>query len=553
MLKKIKDLTSIFSKENEKETKSISKEELDKYFQFKNWLDENGAKYKNTITFPISYGPFGIRGCKAIRNINENESIIFIPRHLMIISKDYPEISKIIDEIDFEECDYSTLILTIFLYLENKKGNNSFFYPYLQLFPKNNCFDYWDENKLNDLDDLEVKISIQDILYELDDYYSYLILNDKLKDMKRNEFSYFYFQVISRQFYIDDESSALIPLADLLNHNNVNIKYEIYDSENFIFKYTNHFGNNKILELFPTKTFDPPLNKVSYNRLMPIIIKNQNKDNNDNDKNDDDNDKNDDDDDNDNSNNILEINKNDYFTISTCSNQIFKIGDEVYNNYCEMSNEEMLKFYGFNQIDNINDFSIIYIKFVRGDKKFDDIMSILFKKKYKYTADPLYNILKLKIKFKSICIDLIRYFRMEFYKKKGNINEYFLYKFDFKIEYEIIEQCIYFLESKLKILTDQHSIESDVDYLEKNLYSTNELDYMKINAVIFRLRQKINFRTQIGLLNTIKKIMDKHQIKKYLEISEYLNELEISDEFDTKENNKKKIIKFLTKEKKLML
>ena len=545
MLKKIKDLTSIFSKENEKETKSISKEELDKYFQFKNWLDENGAKYKNSITFPISYGPFGIRGCKAIRNINENESIIFIPRHLMIISKDYPEISKIIDEIDFEECDYSTLILTIFLYLENKKGNNSFFYPYLQLFPKNNCFDYWDENKLNDLDDLEVKISIQDILYELDDYYSYLILNDKLKDMKRNEFSYFYFQVISRQFYIDDESSALIPLADLLNHNNVNIRYEIYDSENFIFKYTNHFGNNKIIELLPTKIFDPPLNKVSYNRLMPIIIKNDNKNN--------DKEKNDDNDDNNNSNSIIEMNKNDYFTISTCSNQSFKIGEEVYNNYCDMSNEEMLKFYGFNQIDNINDFSIIYIKFIRGDKKFDDVMSILFKQKYKYTADPLYNILKLKIKFKSICIDLIRYFRMEFYKKKGNLNEYFLYKFDFKIEYEIIEQCIYFLESKLKIYIDQHSIESDIAYLEKNLYYGSELDYMKINAVIFRLRQKINFKTQIELLNSIKKIMDKHKINKYLEISEYLNELEISDEFDTKENNKKKIIKFLTKEKKIML
>ena len=545
MLKKLKDLASIFSKENEKQTKLISKEELDKYSQFKYWLDENGAKYKNTITFPISYGPFGIRGCKAIRNINENESIIFIPRHLMIISKDYPEISKIIDEIDFEECDYSTLILTIFLYLENKKGNNSFFYPYLQLFPKNNCFDYWDENKLNDLDDLEVKISIQDILYELDDYYSYFILNDKLKDMKRNEFSYFYFQVISRQFYIDDESSALIPLADLLNHNNVNIKYEIYDSENFIFKYTNHFGNNKIIELLPTKIFDPPLNKVSYNRLMPIIIKNDNKNN--------DKEKNDDNDDNNNSNSIIEMNKNDYFTISTCSNQSFKIGEEVYNNYCDMSNEEMLKFYGFNQIDNINDFSIIYIKFIRGDKKFDDVMSILFKQKYKYTADPLYNILKLKIKFKSICIDLIRYFRMEFYKKKGNLNEYFLYKFDFKIEYEIIEQCIYFLESKLKIYIDQHSIESDIAYLEKNLYYGSELDYMKVNAVIFRLRQKINFKTQIELLNSIKKIMDKHKINKYLEISEYLNELEISDEFDTKENNKKKIIKFLTKEKKIML
>ena len=76
---------------------------------------------------------------------------------------------------------------------------------------------------------------------------------------------------------------------------------------------------------------------------------------------------------------------------------------------------------------------------------------------------------------------------------------------------------------------------------------------MKINAVIFRLRQKINFRTQIELFNSIKKIMKKHQIKKYLEISEYLNELEISNEYDTKENNKKKIIKFLAKEKKIML
>ena len=191
----------------------------------------------------------------------------------MIISNDFPELNQIIDEIDIEECDYSTLVLTVFLYLENKKKNKSFFYPYLQLFPKNCFFDFWDENKLNDLDDLEVKISIQDLLYELEDYYTYLILNDKLKDMTKKEFSYFYFQVISRQFYIDDNSSALIPLADLLNHNNVNIRYEIFDSENFIFKYTTHFGSNKIIDIFPTNIFDPPFHKVSYNRLMPIILK----------------------------------------------------------------------------------------------------------------------------------------------------------------------------------------------------------------------------------------------------------------------------------------
>ena len=53
MLKKLKDLASIFSKENEKQTKLISKEELDKYSQFKYWLDENGAKYKNIVKIKV--------------------------------------------------------------------------------------------------------------------------------------------------------------------------------------------------------------------------------------------------------------------------------------------------------------------------------------------------------------------------------------------------------------------------------------------------------------------------------------------------------------------
>ena len=60
--------------------------------------------------------------------------------------------------------------------------------------------------------------------------------------MTKEEYSFCYFQVISRQFYLDQKNSALVPLADLLNHSSVSIHYEIYDAENMVFKYSDHFS-----------------------------------------------------------------------------------------------------------------------------------------------------------------------------------------------------------------------------------------------------------------------------------------------------------------------
>ena len=68
-----------------------------------------------------------------------------------------------------------------------------------------------------------------------------LIKYKSFSKMTKKEYSFCYFQVILRQFYLDQKNSALVPLAYLLNHSYVSIHYEIYDAENMVFKYSYHF------------------------------------------------------------------------------------------------------------------------------------------------------------------------------------------------------------------------------------------------------------------------------------------------------------------------
>ena len=124
-------INGILNKENSEVTKILSTDK--KYIALKNWLDENKAEYKNTLQFPVAYGPFNIVGCKSAKQITENEALFFIPRSLMILSSDYEDILPIC--VQDEEENKSTLILTLFL-LEEEQKENSFFKPYIDLFPE---------------------------------------------------------------------------------------------------------------------------------------------------------------------------------------------------------------------------------------------------------------------------------------------------------------------------------------------------------------------------------------------------------------------------------
>ena len=121
MIDRIKSLSDFFNKENENPSLNINPTLFQKYSLFKKWLISNGAIFTKNLDFPYTFGPFNLIGCKSLSDINENESILLIPKKLMIISKELLYLNEYIEDIEddlYEDTDMSTLYLTLHLCLE---------------------------------------------------------------------------------------------------------------------------------------------------------------------------------------------------------------------------------------------------------------------------------------------------------------------------------------------------------------------------------------------------------------------------------------------------
>ena len=548
MFERIKKLSEYLNQEKSNPSSYISPELLKKYEIFKNWLIENGAIFTKNIDFPYVYGPFNLIGCKSISEIKENESILLIPKKLMIISSELDYLDELIEEIEeelYESDDIPTLYLTLNLYLENKK-KNSFFRPYLDLIFSNYNFlnDFNEENmKFFDDDPLIIK-SLKDMLKDLNDLYNTVKKSKFLKEITKEDFLYCYSQVISRQFYIDENNTALIPLADLLNHNNILIHYEFFDSENYVFKYSSNFTVNTDIELDIRPTFLKEYPKIIYKseilksfNLKKLKNKNENKDDKIN-------------------NNCIEIKEIDYFSISTSKGEKINKGNQVFNNYFNGGNKYLLKNYGFCLIDNKYDYTNIIFNIEKGkDIWLDKYLDIIFGKKYKTNSDPFINFLKIKISFNKVSFYLIKYYRfLYFYKDKNDMKQYINYKFNIELEISFITLSLECLKLKLNMLNNNNnSIEDEFNELEKELFrKENQINSFKINAYIYRITQKLNIINQIYLLEFLLSIMKKYKnnIKSYNNILDYEKEFINITPCDNDFNSKNKIINFIKQSNK---
>ena len=539
MYERIKKIAGFFSKEDKNPNDYISKENQEKYKIFKKWLIDNGAVFQKNLDFPYTYGPFHIIGCKCISDINDDEGILLVPKNLMIIGKELTYINKLIEEIKeeiSEEEDLSTLFLTLNLYLE-KDHKDSFFRPYLDLiFTNRDYFATWTDDNLLELHNSYMAQSIRNLLYEIEQMYQLLIKCKAFSKMTKEEYSFCYFQVISRQFYLDQKNSALVPLADLLNHNSVSIHYEIYDGENMVFKYSDHFTIEEDIkiDIRPTYLKEIPIINPTYNKLQPIVV------NKDKDKYE--------------SNEIYETDEddiivnlkmNDYFCISTSMKQKMSKNSQAFNNYCDINNKSLLKYYGFCLIDNIFDYTDVIFQFDKSDNIINGCFPSIFQKRYKNNLEGNYNLLKVRCEFKSVCIDLIRYYQFMYFYESNRINEFFMNKFNYALEIASIQLAIHGLELKYKMM-EINSLENELNDLENEIYKKKNPDQLKVNFLIYRIRQKINILNQIDLLNTILKMMKKHKkITKYEDLFQYLNELENVSRYDNEEHAKLKIISFI--------
>ena len=535
MIEKIKSLSDYFNKENENPSSCINSDLFKKYSIYKNWLIENGAIFSKNIDFPYTYGPFNLIGCKSVSDINEKESILLVPKKLMIISRELSYLDEYIEDIEgelYEDCDMATLYLTLHLCFEinNKK---SFFRPYFDLILFNHNFldDFTEENlKLFDDDD-KIILSIKEMMNELDELYDTIKEGKYFKNISKKEFLFCYSQVVSRQFFIDKNCTALIPLADLLNHNNLLVHYELYDSENYIFKYTDYFtvSSDKNKDIVPTSIKQYPNNNIIKNEIKPFIFEKKVDDEEENEE-------------------KIKINENDYFSISTSKGQKILKGKQVFNNYYNGGNKYLLKNYGFCLIDNIYDHTLINFNFEKGkDIYLNKYLEIVFGKNYKTDKDPFFNILKIKIYFNEANFFLVKYYRFfYFYESVKDIKQYVNYKFDINLEISFISLAI----ERLKLKFNGEKIE-EINELENELFNNKEkkLNGFKINVLIYRITQKRNILNQIDLMEFILKIMKKYknEIKSYKEMLNYIDEFVNITKYDTDENSKIKIIKFIIK------
>ena len=537
MYERIKKLCNHLRKESENQIYNFNEEIKSKYSQFKNWLLQNGAIFEQYLELPVIYSPFLKIGCKTKEDINENESFLMIPENLMIKSEDLKYFDKYIDNIkeEISEKDLNLLYLILYLYLE-RKNEKSFYKPFIDVIyiEEYVIYNQIDNKYIEELnDELAIK-SIEKRLNKTNEIYELIIKCDKFSEIKKKEFIELYFKIKSRIFELNG-NFALIPLLDLFcNDNSLNLKYEIYDSENMVFKYTSLINNNSNLKLnlYMTKSKYLPFNKPSYNKLIPIKVEyndvEEEEEEEENKK-------------------ELNINKNDYFSVAISKNNKILKNNIICNNN-ELCNKKLLKNKGFCLLYNKNDYLEININFERGYILIDKYLENIFEDNYETKNDsPIYNYIKIKIYFNFICTELLKYFRfMYFYKSKNNAKEYFKYSFNLDIEINIFNLSIKFLEDKLKQMTKKFPFEKDLEDLEKQINNNNkEKDYLKTNLIIFRLSQAIIIKNQINLLNYILRIMKKYNVNGYNNIYDYLNKEKIINDYDSEENTKLKILRFI--------
>ena len=484
----------------------LSQEIIDKYTNFKKWLDDNGAIYPK-VEFPVIFS--NIIGCSAKENINANDCIFFIPYKLIIDSSklNYEKVSPSLNK-------NNTIKIVLFLLDELTKKEKSFYKPYIDIILLNEFSNYtpfWKNDVFLELNDEEVKRSINYYIEEINDYYQQLI---KIKNMEIDfiTFKIFYVFVVSRQFNISENKMLLIPLADLLNHSPYSdIKYEFFDSKNFIMKYTNESNdNNNLSEENNFKHFTDFSDFFKYKKENPENSINTNDNNNKGGKKKKSKKKQENKeekiepfkvnyDDEENSITNIELKDSDYFVISTNS-QIFKSGEQIFNNYGICSNEYLLVNFGFCLLDNPGDKTRVILTMNKPEKKLKKFLETNFLKDFtnkdSYQSENNISI-GLYVKKNKVCYKLGKIYKFLCYGNKVKFNK--------RREINALNKFIAFIEEKINVY--DLSVFKVFNILKEMIYKKGINNQNEFNITVFKFTQKMNLIYQKEMLNALKNIL----------------------------------------------
>ncbi|CAD8146494.1 unnamed protein product [Paramecium octaurelia] len=203
-----------------------------KYKKLFEWSIENGVLMKG-VDFPASFGD--VTGVVASEDLPSNTAIICIPQTLIIspdkckgtnLSSVYKSHPEMFDKDETNDAEFNMLIF--YMFNEKKKGELSFYYPYIQAVQANNTLLTWSNEDLKKIENpiimeefANIKQDVlglwgkaKQILDNNEDVFGISRLTDK------KDFYWAVECVMSRCFGWSLKSTCIIPIADFLNHSN---------------------------------------------------------------------------------------------------------------------------------------------------------------------------------------------------------------------------------------------------------------------------------------------------------------------------------------------
>jgi len=204
--------------------KGLKKKITDKnrnFFLFKKWLEQGGAKYPDLYFKKYSDSE---RGMHSNKRISPNTEVMYIPYNLLITNDNSSRYSDDIGS-DLSNLNNSNLLKIALYILDTIDDDNNFHRPYYNILPTNisHLPIFWDSSVLDLLESSDFLRDISARKKMLTNEHTSLC---KLSNIFRREISLYDWLwarsiVGSRNFSININGiskSALVPLADMLNH-----------------------------------------------------------------------------------------------------------------------------------------------------------------------------------------------------------------------------------------------------------------------------------------------------------------------------------------------
>lgn len=254
------------------------------------WCVQNGVKC-DKLEYPYVFEQ-GLVGARARKDIEHREAFLYVPFKLLIsmevafshqtvghVFAEHPELFSKAHE-DFEQ-----LTLAVFMLFEYQKGKESFWFPYLNLLPEVEFFCNWDPKFLQATDDIglveEALAYKEDIEAEWKEVELLLLRYPQhfcLQLVDRNLFMRVFAQVCSRCFGWGLPTTAMIPMADNLNHSYVSVLNETINTNLHLEadEKSHYFTKDKFMNNYEDVFTEEQITKAPFNvqgRLKRDVFK----------------------------------------------------------------------------------------------------------------------------------------------------------------------------------------------------------------------------------------------------------------------------------------